>query len=137
MTGNPVQTNHIQALQANGFQLGSNADVNESGTTFHYIAWATSTLVSTGSYTGNGSDSRNITGVGFQPLMAWIKRNDGQAAVWRPSSLSGDSTLYWSSNGATSNRIQALQADGFQVGTQAQVNNRGSTYYYLALRDGG
>ena len=138
MTGNgQSRLTDIQALQADGFQVGSNADVNESGTTFHYIAWAASTLVSTGSYVGNGADNRSIAGIGFQPLVAWIKRSDGQAAVWRPASLSGDSTLYWASTGATSNRIQALQADGFQVGTQAQVNNNGSTYYYLALRDSG
>ena len=38
---------------------------------------------------------------------------------------------------AASDRIQSLMADGFQVGTKAQVNANGSTYYYLALRDGG
>ncbi len=69
--------------------------------------------------------------------MAWVKRDDSQAAVWRPLSAAGDRTLYWSATAAATNRIQALQADGFQVGTNAQVNTNGSTYYYLALRDGG
>ena len=137
MTGTGDQTNRIQALQADGFQLGSNADANENGTTFHYIAWAASSQVSTSSYVGNGADNRSIAGIGFQPLVAWVKRSDAQASVWRPASLTGDSTLYWTTTAATSNRIQALQANGFQVGTQAQVNNNGSTYYYLALRDGG
>jgi hypothetical protein len=137
MTGTGKITNRIQALEADGFQVGSSVDVNENGTTFHYIAWAASAQVSTGSYTGNGVDNRNISGVGFQPEMLWIRRDDGVPSVWRPESLSGDATLYWDNTAAQSNRIQALQADGFQVGTHAQVNNGSSTYYRLALQDGG
>jgi hypothetical protein len=117
--------------------VGTNADVNENGTTFHYIAWAASSQVSTGSYTGNGADNRSISGIGFQPEMAWIKRSDAQASVWRPQIVSGDATLFWTATAAASDRIQALQADGFQVGTNAQVNTNLSTYYRLALRDGG
>jgi len=137
MTGTGKLTNRIQALEADGFQVGSNADVNELNTTFHYIAWAASPQVSTGRYTGNGTDNRSITGIGFQPLMAWVKRDDAQAAVWRPLSAAGDRTLYWSATASTTNRIQALEADGFEVGTNAQVNTNLSIYYYLALRDGG
>ena len=137
ITGTGKVANRIQAFQADGFQVGSNADVNESGTTFHYIAWAASPQVSTGSYTGNGADNRSITGIGFQPLMAWVKRNASQVGVWRPLSAAGDRTLYWGATASTTDRIQALQADGFQVGTNAQVNTNGSTYYYLALQDGG
>ena len=135
MTGTGKLTNRIQAFQADGFQIGNNVNVNESGTTFHYIAWAASPQVSTGSYVGNGVDNRSITGIGFQPLMAWVKRDDAQAAVWRPLSAAGDRTLYWSATASTTDRIQALQADGFQVGMNAQVNTNGSTYYRLALRD--
>jgi hypothetical protein len=138
MTGTGKLANRIQSFQADGFQIGSNVDVNESGTPFHYIAWAASHQVSTGSYTGNGADNRNITGIGFQPLMAWVKRDDAQVAVWRPLSVgTGDSTLFWAATAANTNRIQALQANGFQVGTNAQVNTNLSIYYYLALRDGG
>jgi len=137
MTGAGTITNRIQAFESDGFQIGSNVNVNESGAPFHYIAWAASPQVSTGSYTGNGLDNRSITGIGFQPLMAWIKRDDAQAAVWRPLSAAGDRTLYWGATASTTDRIQALQADGFQVGTNAQVNTNLSIYYYLALRDGG
>ncbi len=137
MTGTAPVANDIQALEANGFQVGNSVDVNQSGVTYHYIAWATSTHVKTTSYLGNGADNRSITGVGFQPLMVWIKRADAQAPVWRPASLSGDATLFWAATAANANRIQALEADGFQVGTQAQVTNSRNTNYYLALRDGG
>ena len=137
MTGTGSAANQIQALQADGFQVGSAAVVNASGTTYHYIAWAASTHVVTASYTGNSVDNRSITGVGFQPLVAWVKRSATSVGVWRPASLSGDATLFWAATAANSDRIQALQADGFQVGTNAQVNTSLGTYYYLALRDGG
>ena len=137
MTGAGTITNRIQAFASDGFQIGSNVNVNELNTTFHYIAWAASPQVSTGSYVGNGLDNRSITGIGFQPLMAWVKRNASQVGVWRPLSAAGDRTLYWDATASTTDRIQALQADGFQVGTDTQVNANNQTYYYLALRDSG
>jgi hypothetical protein len=69
--------------------------------------------------------------------VAWVKRDDTYVAVWRPFSAAGDRTLYWGATASTTDRIQALQADGFQVGTNAQVNTNGSTYYRLALRNSG
>ena len=137
MTGTGQVTNRIQALQADGFQVGSNINVNESGTTFHYIAWAASAQVVQTTYTGNGTDNRSIAGVGFQPQMVWVKRATANYAVWRPASLAGDRTLYWRASAASTNRIQALEVDGFQVGTDNEVNQNSQTYHYLALRDGG
>jgi len=137
MTGNATQADHIQALQVDGFQVGSSADVNESGTTFHYIAWAASPQVARGTYVGNHTDNRSITGIGFQPLMAWIKRSATTASVWRPASLTGDASLFWDGTTLASDRIQALEPNGFQVGNDQSVNSNNQTYYYLALRDGG
>jgi hypothetical protein len=89
-------------------------------------------------YQGNSTDNQSITGVGFQPFMAWVKRDDSQPGVWRPASVGfGDSTLYWGTTAAATNRITALLADGFRVGNTAQVNTLNIVYYYLALRDGG
>jgi hypothetical protein len=130
-------TNRIQALEADGFQVGSNRNVNESGTTFHYIAWAASSQVLQGAYTGNGHDNRSITGVGFQPEVAWIKRDTANYSVWRPASVSGDRTLYWRATSASADRIQALEPDGVQVGRNNEVNRNNTLYHGLALRDGG
>lgn len=135
MSGTVKLTNRIQAMEGDGFQIGSNDDVNELGTTFHYVAWKGSAQVSTGTYTGNGVDSRSIWGTGFEPLVAWIKRDDSQPSVWRPASLAGDWSLYWGNSARNSNRIQSLQAFAFQVGTNAEVNSNGSLYYYISLRD--
>ncbi|MEX0785341.1 MAG: prepilin-type N-terminal cleavage/methylation domain-containing protein [Dehalococcoidia bacterium] len=137
VTGGNPNTNRIQAFEANGFQIGSNNDVNRNGTTFHYIALAAGPNVAAGSsYTGNGSDDRSISGVGFQPEVVWIKDDGDQSGVWRPASLSGDATLYWEGSALVSNRIQAIESDGFQIGTHNEVNRNGDTYYFLALDDG-
>ena len=137
IVGTGSLTNRIQALEPDGFQVGSNLDVNGSGITYHYVAWNTSANVTQSSYTGNSADSRSITGVGFQPLMAWVKRNASDQGTWRPSSVSGDLSLLWDGIAAASDHVQALEADGFQVGTNARVNLSANIYHYLALKDGG
>ncbi len=132
----PKISNRIQALEADGFQIGSDNDVNETGTTYHYIAWAAGSQVSVSSYTGDDSDNRSITGVGFQPEMAWIKRDASSQTVWRPESASGDLALRWAFD-SISDTIQALEPDGFQVGTHSTVNADGSLYHHIAFKDGG
>ncbi len=133
MNGTGTSTNRIQAFQATGFQIGSSTSVNESGRAYYWIAFDATSKVAVNSYTGNGSDNRNITGLGLNPTFAWVKRSSTSVGGWRNDAVSGDRTLYWDSTSSTTNRIQSLITDGFQVGTSSEVNNSGSTYYYLAL----
>ena len=44
----------------------------------------------------------------------------------------GDRTQYWGATASAADRIQALLADGFQVGTDQEVNQNNQTYYYIA-----
>jgi phosphotransferase system HPr-like phosphotransfer protein len=44
-------------------------------------------------------------------------------------------TLNYANAATFANGIQALQATGFQVGTNCQVNTNGSTYFFVALND--
>lgn len=136
-TGTGPIANRIQAMEADGFQVGSNLNVNEAGTTYHYIAWDASANVTQTTYTGDGTDNRSITGVGFQPGMVWSKRDVGNQAAWRPESVSGDLALRWNATVALNNSIQALEPDGFQVGARLLVNASGSPYHYIAFKDGG
>lgn len=133
MDGSSSSSNRIQAIRPAGFQVGSHDAVNKSGDDYYWIAFDVTSKVVTGSYTGNGADNRNITGLGITPSFEWIKRSSATESVWRNDAVSGDRTLYWGTNNPVSNRIQSLIADGFQVGTNSEVNNNGSTYYYLAL----
>lgn len=94
--------------------------------------------IATGSYTGDGNDDRSITGIGFQPDLVVVKGDTTQRAVFRTATMAGDNTAVFSSDVALfADGIQALQADGFQVGTNATVNTNGVTYHYACFRDDG
>jgi hypothetical protein len=133
-------TTGITSLDANGFSVGADAQANANGTTYHYLAFnEVAGRIDTGSYTGNNTDNRNVTGVGFQPGYALIRANDtgtGRLGVHRPSSLGGDSSLRFNNTANAANQIQALQADGFQLGNNSDVNANGVTYHHLAIKSG-
>ncbi len=120
-------TNRIQALQADGFQVGTDVDVNQNGTTFHYVAWkAVAGKMNVGTYAGNNADPRSFTGVGFRPEYVLLRRSQTDDSVMKPAAT-GSSTD-WSlvfrcyANCGESNSIQALERDGFQVGNNSDVN---------------
>ena len=54
--------------------------------------------------------------------------------VHRSSAMPGEMTLGIDSLIYATNAVQAFEADGFQVGTAAQANQNGTTYYYVAAR---
>jgi len=130
-----ANANRIQAFLPDGFQVGSNNNVNESGRNYYWLAFDATAKVVVSTYTGDATDNRNITGLGITPAFVWVKRGAGSSGVFRLDQVSGDATLYWDSTSPTTNRIQALFAGGFQVGSHAQVNSAtgNTTYYYLAL----
>src|SRR5205809_152727 len=85
-----------------------------------------------GSYTGNGVDNRSITGVGFTPDYVVVMAEGSKRAVQRSSAMTGDTSFQFDASGPTVNLIQAFNADGFQVGSDARVNTSGSAYHYVA-----
>ncbi len=130
-------TNMIQAFESNGFQVGSNNQVNNSSETFHYVAFkSTAGQISVGSYPGDGADDRGITDVGFQPDYLILKGNVAFNGAHRTNLVAGDSTLDFKNVANYANGIQALQANGFQVGTNIKVNQSGKTFYWMAFADG-
>jgi hypothetical protein len=130
-------TDSITSLNADGFSVGANADTNTSGTVYHYIAWnETAGQVKKGSYVGDGTDPTQITGVGFEPYYMHLRANDtvtGRPAVHRSQMNLFDSMRFDAAN--ESNAITAFQSDGFQVGSNGDVNASGVTYHYVAFKD--
>lgn len=121
----------IKTMVSDGFTVGTDANVNANGAAYHYACLA-GTSVETGSYVGNGVDDRNITTTltpKFVMLGAiankWVYKLNSQ-----PATLS-----YINDADSAANRIQAFNAPGFQVGTDAAVNTDTVTYYYW-LTDG-
>ena len=133
MNGTSSSSNRIQAIRPAGFQVGSNSSVNQSGRAYYWIAFDQGARVVDGSYTGNGVDNRNIAGLGMNPAFVWVKRSSSNRSVWSNSAVTGGWSLYWGDLDPVTQRIEALISGGFRVGSDAEVNNSDSTYYYLAL----
>lgn len=129
-------TNAIQALETDGFQVGNATTVNTSATTYYWVAIkANSALLASGTYTGDGTDNRSITGLGFDPSYVWTKRSASRS-VHRNTTYVGDaSTSIGSGGGSAANQIQSFITDGFEIGSDGQVNSSTLTYYWVAFKN--
>jgi len=131
-------TTGVTAFSADGFTVGAAAEANSNGVAYHYVAFNdVANSISVGSYAGNNTDNRSIATPNFQPEFVMVGADDaatGRSANWRPSSLAGDSTQLFTATAAGTNRIQALQATGFQLGTSTDVNANAVNYNYIAVR---
>ena len=84
-------------------------------------------------YTGNGSDGRTVSGVGFDPDLVWIKNRSSNNWHTIQDTVTG---ITW--NGATNSRdaygnnsnVKTTNSDGFTLGTHNVVN--GNTLTYVA-----
>ena len=87
-----------------------------------------------GTYQGDAMDDRDITGLGFQPEYLIIKSEENHRGAHRPASVGeGDVTLQFHGSNSILNGIQALLPDGFQVGTDNQVNQNGNNFHWTAF----
>ena len=113
---------------------------NSAGTA---LEWTTNvTRIKTGTYTGDGSTSKAITGVGFQPkfVMIWdhtsIVTPAASNCYMKLDQSWGDIAYRMHDATAAANQINSLDADGFTVddaGTDADPNRNGRVYDYLLL----
>jgi hypothetical protein len=136
VSSTPV-SGEISAFVTDGFTVNNAARVNASGGAYHYVAWRDVTGVcKQSSYVGNATDNRSITGVGFQPDALFICRDQaGNSTRWRTASVAGDSSWFMPQYAATTNEIQALEADGFQVGSGTATNPAASEeVHYIAWK---
>ena len=131
------QAGFIKQLIADGFQVGNFTAVNQDSDTFHYLALQKSgnaDQFNEGVYTGNGTDDRNITGLGFNPNFVAIKADT--ALVSRIRSLeTTDTSSSFAAAATASNNIQQFVVDGFEIGTSNDVNQSSVAYYYFAFQD--
>ena len=129
---------NIQSMSATGFTVG--ATDNASAGIFYYIAFKTTTgSFKEGTYAGNATDNRSVTGVGFVPNFA-LTKNATSVTAANQNSLINFSDSNGDNSGAlgvaTANivdGIQALQNDGFQIGAGVRANETGQTFYYFAF----
>ena len=137
-TADNVATNI--SYTADGFSVGTLANVNTANVLYRWIAFDGSDCTSTGylcvgTYTGNGAASRAIT-TGFRPDMVIAKRSTAVAAHFRTASMAANRTEFFTSTAAntTGAYIASMVATGFNIGATDNVN--GGTFYYVAFRGG-
>lgn len=133
------ETGSLTGFLSNGFSVGTGNGANASGSPYYGFAFRNvgTGLFRTGTLTGNGSDNRSITGIGFEPAFVLIKNSTNSvnfAVRCRFGSFPGDAATDFLNTGFAADAIQAAEADGFQLGTSTAVNENGSTMLYVALK---
>jgi hypothetical protein len=125
----------IQSLDADGFTVGTDARVNQSGIDYYWVAFsAGSGEMNVGSYVGDGSAGHTINGVGFQPDYV-IAFGEPVMPPWqRSSSMPANESIRFSANAPATNVITGFVPDGFTLGNHAAVNSSGVQYHYAAWK---
>jgi hypothetical protein len=139
------------------FSLGSSSDVNENGQTYVAYVFAHNaggfglnndqSIISCGSYTGNGTTPGPSVNLGWEPQWVMIKRvgtslSTGNWFIFdnmRGLTMDQEPYLYANTADAEFSPSDYLNpaATGFDITTSASsVNASGDTYVYIAIRRG-
>lgn len=91
----------------------------------------------TGVYTGDGADNRTIsTGQSWAPSTLLVFPYGSFYPAWRTAIMgNGDLTAFFAALPLAVNNIQALAAGSFQIGTGGSVNNLGTDYGWVAIKN--
>ncbi|MFM7021939.1 MAG: T9SS type A sorting domain-containing protein [Flavobacteriales bacterium] len=89
-----------------------------------------------GKYTGNGTASKSVTGLGFKPEVVLVKSSGNQDGWIATSTMTaGYAKSLTNSDAPTTGYIVSLDNDGFTVGSSSGSNSNGVTYYFTAWDD--
>jgi hypothetical protein len=139
-----ITTDTIQAINADGFEVGSSSAANQNSasignTHYPYLVWKFGDLgllemgLAYHTWVGNASNPRAVvTGMAFAP--AWILTDGDVAGVdafVRTPLDAGTSSQFWSSVSNTTSAISAVAADGFSV--QSFMNANLGNYFAISL----
>jgi hypothetical protein len=131
-----LSTVRIKSLNADGFTIGKDNDVNQSGKVYYWTALGSTSDMFTGSYVGTGVNNRAISGLGFDPSLVILLPADDHRATWRSSSFTGNGAANFNNDFNLASTITALGTNGFTVGTDHNVNNLNTRYHYVAFKLG-
>jgi len=132
-----ITKNGVLQTQA-GLSRLTKSGVLQTQTGVANITSAASTLqVYVGTYTGDGTASRAISGLPFQPSVVFIKGGSNIMQVTNSSMGANKTKAITGGTATASGRIISLDTNGFTIGSDASVNSNGTVYYYTALYDSG
>ena len=130
----PMDADGITSFDAAGFAVGNKPSVNGLNDTYYWIAFKEKTGVcEVSSYTG--TPAAQTVPVAFRPDYVIVVPEADQVSVHRSSEVAGDNTFGFEGNNAPffPDRITALVATGFDVGTAPSVNTNGAVHHYVAF----
>jgi hypothetical protein len=96
------------------------------------------TKIKIGSYTGNGTDNRNIN-IGLNlaakknVVIVILPADNGGVCSIRPEMGQGDLTKRFSGESEFDDHIQGLTATGFQIGSANYVNYSAELFRYIVF----
>lgn len=125
----------IKSLDSDGMTLGTSNSVNQSGQTYHGIAFKANAALKFGTYVGNGS-SQTINTPDFNPDVVFTKVNSSTAPAWKQPSFSGTTSTTMGTAATevmASAGISAIGSSSFDVGSDGSVNTNLLDYYYWAF----
>ena len=91
-------------------------------------------------YTGNGSSSRALTGVNFQPDLIWLKNRSQYSHFWHDVLRGVTKEIYSDSDSAEGTRSDGLlsfDSNGFTVGSNNGHNANSETFASWCFKAGG
>lgn len=131
----------ITALDADGFTLGTSGNVNTSGRSYWYFAVRDNGAgdFKIGSFTGDATDGKAITGFGFQPNYVLIKSNSSIVGAAKYSTQSS-TTAAMHFGGIDRTDLITITSDGFTVNNGSAnaanlVNVNSTTHWYFAFKE--
>jgi Peptidase family C25 len=137
-SGTGMANDAVTSLDPTGFSVSNSSpptnSMNVNGEPYHYIAFnAVAGFMAVGSYTGDGvTDNRAITPVGFQPQFVLVTPQTSLSPHFRTDAMVGDVSYDFQSS-ASSNMIQQFLANGFEIGTDADVATNGTVYDWVGF----
>lgn len=129
-------TDGILDFADDGFTVGNSQGINNATGALGYQWFAIAAIpeMEQLSYVGDGLDNRDITGLSFDPSFVMVKTS-GQFEKFITNKMVAGVSADFNNQTFTTNRLQALTARGFQVGTETTVNASGSTFHAICFQN--
>jgi hypothetical protein len=144
--GNADFTGGITSLGTDGFTLGSSTVTNSSGAVYYWTAFGNAWNPEThagaadfavGAYTGNGI-ARTVLNVPFTADMVAVSSESTYTSAWTASGMASGTTEFFT--GTAQNTAGAMFAslnpNSFSIGTNNDVNHKGTIYNWFAFKEG-
>jgi hypothetical protein len=98
--------------------------------TFQSVTAGSGCNLAVGTYTGNATAHRTVTGVGFQPsvVVLW-----NASETDKPRIRTSANAVTKCFDGGNETGIESFDADGFTVSDSNDVNESGDTFVYICL----